>query len=177
MADKNLMKIIDTIPLFKNFTKSDTKRICALCKKVEIKKDETIFREGDDENSLYIILDGRVKIYKSKNGKEIVLAELEKGDFFGEMEILHPSKTGRTASAKAETDVVLLKVTKDRIDAAIKRSRIYAFKLIHFFAKVLCERLRRMDDAYTELFLENRGENRLNELKSFRENLIKEWGF
>jgi CRP/FNR family transcriptional regulator len=177
MATKNLIKLVEHIPLFKNFTKNDRKKICEMCKLINFKEGEVIFNEGEKDDSLYIILNGKVKILKSRTDRNILLAELDKGDFFGEMEILHPSKSGRTASAVASSDTELVKITKEEIDKAIKNSRLYAFKLIHFFAKVLCERLRRMDDAYTQLFLEQKGENKIDELKHFREKLIKDWGF
>lgn len=176
-ANKNLTELVENIALFKNFSKKDRKKICEMCKLIKFKEGQIIFNEGERDDSLYIILNGRVKILKSRTDKNILLAELNKGDFFGEMEILHPSRSGRTASAVASSDAELLKITKQEIDKAIKNSRLYAFKLVHFFAKVLCERLRRMDEAYTHLFLEEKGENKIDELKRFREKLIKEWGF
>lgn len=176
-ANKNLTELVENIALFKNFSKKDRKKICEMCKLIKFKEGQIIFNEGERDDSLYIILNGRVKILKSRTDKNILLAELNKGDFFGEMEILHPSRSGRTASAVASSDAELLKITKQEIDKAIKNSRLYAFKLVHFFAKVLCERLRRMDEAYTQLFLEEKGENKIDELKRFREKLIKEWGF
>lgn len=176
-ANENFVELVENIPLFKNFSKEDCKKICDMCRLINFKGGQTIFNEGDRDDSLYIILNGKVKILKSKTNRNILLAELDKGDFFGEMEILHPSKQGRTASAVASSDADLLKITKQEIDNAIKKSQLYAFKLVHFFAKVLCERLRRMDDAYTQLFLEQKGENKIDELKHFREKLIKEWGF
>ncbi len=175
--DRNLIELIENSPLFKNFSREDRKKICEMGKLINLKAGQKIFSEGDRDDSLYIILNGKVKILKSSADKKILLAELDNGDFFGEMEILHPSKSGRTASAVASTDTELLKITKPEIDTAISNSRLYAFKLVHFFAKVLCERLRRMDDAYTQLFLEQKGENKIDELKHFREKLIKEWGF
>lgn len=177
VTDKNLIGLVENVALFKNFSKDECKKICEMCKLITFKEGQTIFNEEERDDSLYIILDGKVKILKSRTNKSILLAELDKGDFFGEMEILHPSKSGRTASAVASTDAQLLKITKQEIDNAINNSRLYAFKLVHFFAKVLCERLRRMDDAYTQLFLEQKGENKIDELKHFREKLIKEWGF
>ncbi len=178
MADRrNLIELVENIPLFKNFSREDCKKICEMGKLINLKAGEKVFSEGDRDDSLYIILKGKIKIVKSRVDKYILLAELDNGDFFGEMEILHPSKSGRTASAVAGTDAELLKITKDEIDKAINNSHLYAFKLVHFFAKVLCERLRRMDEAYTQLFLEQKGENKIDELKHFREKLIKEWGF
>jgi len=43
-----------------------------------------IFRQGDVADCLYIILSGNVLMYREKDGKEVPLAELGKGDLFGE---------------------------------------------------------------------------------------------
>lgn len=42
---------------------------------------------------------------------------------------------------------------------------------------MIVERLRKMDEAYTALFLQSKGKGRLSELQAFRQKLIKEWGF
>jgi len=46
---------------------------------------EIIFRQGDAADCLFIILSGKVVIYQEKDGKEVPLAELGKGDSFGDM--------------------------------------------------------------------------------------------
>ena len=49
-------------------------------------KNTVVVNEGDQTDSLYIIVSGRVKIYVSDdNGKEIVLSEAGPGEYFGEM--------------------------------------------------------------------------------------------
>jgi CRP/FNR family cyclic AMP-dependent transcriptional regulator len=45
---------------------------------------EIIFRQGDAADRLFIILAGKVLIYREKDGKEVTLTELGKGDIFGE---------------------------------------------------------------------------------------------
>lgn len=47
-----------------------------------------LINEGDDSDSLYILLSGRVKVYSSAvDGREVVLAELGEGEYFGELSI------------------------------------------------------------------------------------------
>ena len=58
-----------------------------LVKKIKknMKAGETVFREGEKGDTMYIIRSGRVKIIKKAGGKDIALAALKTGDFFGEM--------------------------------------------------------------------------------------------
>ena len=55
---------------------------------LELKAGEYIFREGDLGTEMYIINEGKVEILNVVWDEEQVLAELEKGDFFGEMSVL-----------------------------------------------------------------------------------------
>ena len=52
-------------------------------------KDTTVVSETDEGSTLYIISKGQVKISRlSESGKEVILAILGEGDFFGEMSLL-----------------------------------------------------------------------------------------
>lgn len=52
-------------------------------------KNVTIITEGGHSNSAYLINSGKVKVFLSdEQGKEIVLSELEAGEYFGEMALI-----------------------------------------------------------------------------------------
>jgi CRP-like cAMP-binding protein len=69
---------------------------------------ETIFRTGDPGNALYIVADGIVEVIDDSAGR--TLAELGRGQTFGEMALL--SGGTRTATVRAKTDVQLLAIGK-----------------------------------------------------------------
>jgi F420-non-reducing hydrogenase small subunit len=62
-------------------------------------KGEVIFRQGDSGDTMFIIQSGAVEVTRSSEGKDVVLAVLERGDFFGEMALLDNSP--RSATVKA----------------------------------------------------------------------------
>jgi CRP-like cAMP-binding protein len=71
---------------------------------------ERIIREGDAGRSFFVIVEGKVRIFKrTQDGKELTLAHLGEGAFFGEMALL--SGAPRTANVVAEEDTELLEVT------------------------------------------------------------------
>jgi CRP-like cAMP-binding protein len=70
---------------------------------------EQILREGDLGRSFFIIVEGKIRIWKNVDGKEMTLAHLEEGAFFGEMALL--SGAPRTASVSAVVETELLEVT------------------------------------------------------------------
>jgi CRP-like cAMP-binding protein len=71
---------------------------------------QLLLQEGDVGRSFFIIVEGRVRVFKSgPDDKEITLAHLGEGAFFGEMAML--SGAPRTASVVTEEDTELLEVT------------------------------------------------------------------
>ena len=74
-------------------------------------KGETIFRKGDIGDFLYIVVDGKVEILDISNQKEIQVAILGKGEYFGEMALLKQKK--RNATVKCLEDTELLAIRKN----------------------------------------------------------------
>ena len=71
---------------------------------------EEILKEGEPGRSFFVIVEGKVRIWKKlPDGKELQLATLEEGAFFGEMALL--SGAPRTANVSAEDDTELLEVS------------------------------------------------------------------
>lgn len=71
---------------------------------------QQIIRDGDPGRSFFVIVEGKVRVSKrTKDGKELTLAHLGEGAFFGEMALL--SGAPRTANVVAEEDTELLEVT------------------------------------------------------------------
>ncbi len=95
-----------------------------------------IFEEGDSATEMFIIQSGSVKVIKHVHASEHVLAELGKGDFFGEMAIVTNDK--RFATAIALTRIELLAFTRDDLANLIAKNPKVAFNII----EKLCRRLQ-----------------------------------
>ncbi len=97
---------------------------------------ETVFREGDQGDTMYIIQDGRVRVSKGIGGRQHILAELGKGEFFGEMAIVNNVK--RTASITAIDKTELLCFTREGFLSMINKNPMIALNIID----KLCRRLQ-----------------------------------
>ncbi|MGB9600394.1 MAG: cyclic nucleotide-binding domain-containing protein [Myxococcota bacterium] len=95
------------VSLFKNISSERLARIATIAKEIEFSRGDKIINEGDEGDSLFIIVDGRVSIYK---GKEAI-ASLGPKDFFGEMAILDSEP--RSASVIADTEIICLKISRE----------------------------------------------------------------
>ena len=95
---------LKSVDIFEHATIEQLGRIAGLMEQVNFEAGETVYKEGDPGDSLYVILSGRVVI--EKNGS--ILRELEEKEAFGTLEVLdfHP----RATTAKALEQVRALKL-------------------------------------------------------------------
>jgi len=67
------------------------------------KENEMIIKENDIDEHLYLIESGTVKVHTEFNGKEVILANLSQGDFFGEMALIDDKPRSASVSALETT--------------------------------------------------------------------------
>jgi CRP-like cAMP-binding protein len=141
MVDIAMLKLLG---FFRPFTEDELKVLSQKMMLADFKEQETIFREnqiGDD--SMYVIIDGAIKITKKTKLEEKILASLKAGDFFGEMSMLLPAP--RSASAVTAKPCRLLQLLDRDYNAFKRDSPSIAVKLNEIFLKELIQRLREAD--------------------------------
>jgi CRP/FNR family cyclic AMP-dependent transcriptional regulator len=74
---------------------------------IELSRGESLFREGDAANDLYVVVDGTVKVsVASQTGAEMVLTTLGRGDAVGELALFDDAPRSATVSAVAKSALV-----------------------------------------------------------------------
>ena len=76
---------------------------------VRIAKGEHLFHEGQFPGAMYLIRQGKMRIYRRENGVEIELEAVEENQIVGELSFLDGSL--RSASAQALVDSTLIKIS------------------------------------------------------------------
>src|SRR2546426_10412613 len=80
---------IRSVPLFASLDDAAAGELRDLLRSREVGAGTALFRAGDQGDAMYLIESGRIRISVSdEDQKEIILAELAQGDFFGEMAII-----------------------------------------------------------------------------------------
>jgi CRP/FNR family transcriptional regulator, cyclic AMP receptor protein len=113
------------------------------------KAGEVIFREGDSEDTMYFIKEGKVEISKKMGDAEQVIAFLGQNDFFGEMALL--SKSPRSASARAVKDTTVIAFNRKQFLILLKTRGEIVLKII----EVLIQRLKESNDTIRKLIQKN----------------------
>lgn len=115
----------------------------------------TIYSQGDRATSVWYIRSGRVKLsVLSSEGKEAIVAVLEKGDFFGEGCLADQPRRMGTAATLEET--AALRIGKQAMTRTLHTEPALAER---FLAHMLARNIRIEEDLIDQLF--NSGEKRL----------------
>ena len=129
--------------LFGGIEPEEIERIRPLLEEARYPEGSAIMREGEPNDRVYFILEGRVSVSKA----HMPIVELEEGDTFGEMELLDVMPSAATVTAIKATRVAMI---SNRALHEIYHRNLNTFALIVMnLARDLSRHLRRMDDLMT----------------------------
>ncbi len=144
------VEFLKYIPLFSELSDDDLREIVKLAVRQVYKKDNMILIEEEIGSTMFIILDGRVKISRiSDDGREVILSILSEGDFFGEMSILDGQN--RSANVVTLDDSRIMVIRREDLLQMLHDYPQIAINLL----KELAQRLRRSDAQIKSLSLQN----------------------
>ncbi|HEX4621924.1 MAG TPA: cyclic nucleotide-binding domain-containing protein [Myxococcaceae bacterium] len=161
------------IPIFRGLTEQEATSIIEMAEETSVKKGDTLFKEGEAGDALYVVLEGSVHVLKKdRAGTEQELAKMGDGSVLGEMSLVAGS-ANRSASAVALSDVKLLRVSSQRFSKLLAANEVGALKVVHNLAQVLSRRLQLMDEKLVDLL--DKGK-RKEELAEFQ-RILSNWSF
>ena len=137
-----------------------------------LQRGDVLFSEGDTPESMYIVLSGRIAIAIGNqpiDGRESVLALMERGDLFGELALLDNGK--RSAMARAIEPSSLLQIPYSIVRQQLQLNPTMLWGV----TKMLAMRLRIMDEVLSDsVFLDVTGRTakRLLELSSGKDEFV-----
>lgn len=131
--------IFDLVGQISNKKKEDTVSfILKRGKKRVYQKEELIVTEGSFSNAVYIILTGKVQVFrKDLLNNHVIITYLTDGDIFGEMGIFLDRK--RSASVISVTEVVLAEFTNAEFVKALLEIPDLMYRLFQSFAQNLTQ--------------------------------------
>ena len=142
LTQDEVMNLLYKIPFFNDFTNDEKLQISSMESFVKRYENRNyIIAQGDQDNSLYVLLKGIV--YITKNGNPYVkISKLKPGAIFGEISFL--SDAPRTTNVVAEDNVVALEMNPGNIR---ELGRDLEVKIQKQLIKVLIKRLDRLNNA------------------------------
>ena len=132
--------------LFQGVSAEDYEALEAQFEFVDAPRTSVIFHEGEPGDSLYIVLEGKVKLgRRTPDGRENLVAVMGPSDQFGELSLFDPGP--RTSTAIAVTDVRLARISKQALRSWIAERPAIAEQLL----RVVARRLRRTNAMLADL--------------------------
>ncbi len=149
MSPKKL-EILKIVPIFEDLGLKELEKIGAVAFQQSYSKDQVILFEEDGGQTLFIVMSGQVKISRiTDDGREVILAVMAEGDFFGELSLLDGHS--RSASVICIKDAEMLLINRDDFLKLIHEIPSIAIHLL----RELSNRLRKSDSQIKSLSLKN----------------------
>lgn len=140
-------------PLFAGLDPAAIDSLSGLCRIQRVPKDEIIVAEGSVGDSMFLLMQGRVRVEKKTPADDpytVTFLSHERSDFFGELGLLDSDR--RSASVATETDCELIVIERDRFLEFGDSNPTAGLSVTRRIASNLATRLRRANDDVITLF-------------------------
>ncbi|MGD9637503.1 MAG: Crp/Fnr family transcriptional regulator [Alphaproteobacteria bacterium] len=151
MAEDNKKYTLSNLSLFEDVSAEIVAKIENECEWRNLEKDEIIFDDKNATIDVFFIVKGKARVFiDSKNQiqdeeKEVALAELKEGDYFGEISAIDGRP--RTAKIKTTEPTILAVLKREQFLYLVERIPQISFKIINKFVGII----RALDKRVTEL--------------------------
>ena len=139
------LELVNRVPLLRSLPSNEKDALTALFTAEGVKRGKFVIRESSNDSTMYFIVSGRVKVCRAdSHGKEVIVAILGPGEYFGEIALL--AGTPRTTDVVALIDCELLCLSgKDFIEHVEKYNGL-TFSLLRGLANRLHTATSRITD-------------------------------
>ncbi|MDQ1373265.1 MAG: family transcriptional regulator, cyclic receptor protein [Actinomycetota bacterium] len=162
--------LLSRVELFSALDPEGVAAVAAATRPCTMQRNDLVFAEGDRADDLYIVREGRIAItIRSQDGRESVVALMERDDLFGEMPFFDGE--GRSADARALEPAELLAVPYQALRDVLEERP----KLLWKVTELMARRLRATDAALADsMFLDVTGRTakRLVELSADADEFV-----
>lgn len=134
------IKQIGQLGLFATLKARELRVIDDLLQERRYLKDEIVFDEGEEAQTLYIVLSGSILICRQGEPQAGRIAEVPQGALFGELALLDGAP--RSAQARAAEDSVLASLSRADFTNLIETHAGIASKIAYQLARELGQKMR-----------------------------------
>jgi len=138
---KELKRELEKIPWFQELRSEHLQKIMEISQLRSVKAEEILFREGDKEDYLYIVIEGRIALdmFIPHRGK-VRIYTAEPWDVFGWSSVT-PTIHQRTAGATAVTDGLIVCIDSPRLRQVCDEDRDLGYLVMRRLTNIVASRL------------------------------------
>jgi len=139
----NLAQKLAENPVFSVFSSEELQVLSTFMEEATYGENEVIFDEQSPTKAVYIVLSGRINIFKQLHGMTNFLTILDRNDVFGEVAFV--DQQARSASARALDDCTLAKFAYEHFDVIQRQAPQVGMKFILQLMKELSRKFRALN--------------------------------
>lgn len=149
----NPIELLSSLELFSELGEDTVATVAAAADRRILERNDVLFAEEDEPGELFVVVSGRIAIAnRSEDGRESLVALMERGDLFGEMPLFDNGQ--RSAEARALESSEVLAIPYGPLRDLYQRQPELLWRVV----ALLAERLRTMDAALADsVFLDVTG--------------------
>jgi len=136
VATPDLARRLGEFSLFTDLEESERKSIEQRCHKRTYARNETILDKGSQSREVFFVLKGAVSVITfSPAGREVTLASVKAGDFFGELAAIDGQPRSASVSAIEKTEIAIM--PPDLFNELVRTRAIVSFRLLERLARMV----------------------------------------
>ena len=147
----NARENLSAVPLFREFLAEEIDQFVVLLDPVQVAAGECIVRQDEAGDCMYLLVSGSARVIHHEGGRDLVLATMRAGDFFGELALV--DRGPRSADVEAIDDCHLLAISQAAIAALAGVYPTVAFKFLIAIGRLMVDRLRQSNQRYIDSLL------------------------
>ena len=132
------IEVLRGMKMFRYLSYKELVRFINITRAFEVETGETVIRTGEEGSAMYVVLSGLVQLHHSDG---VIVAELGRGQHFGEMSLVDRTRRSLTATALEPSRVI--EIRRDEFYEVINKEPALSVKVLWAFLQVMAERLRK----------------------------------
>ena len=142
-------QLVAGCPLFHEIYDDEVEEIIADCMVASYSPGDHIITQGDSNTDICVLLQGHAKVTVNKDGGEHFIADLGKGDLFGELVLIN--ETERTANIISVDDCDVLVMTYENFFSYFnKKPKVFALMVLNV-TRLVTKRLKGSNQVIQKL--------------------------
>ncbi len=143
------VEMLRKIPLFAAIDPGKLKLLAFASERKVYSHEQNIFKQGENGDAAYVVVDGLADIVIETPGGEVVVAQLGINEFIGEIAIL--CDVPRTATVRANGELTTLKIKKEHFLGLVSQVPELSIEVMRELASRLSKTTTELTDARREL--------------------------
>jgi CRP/FNR family transcriptional regulator, cyclic AMP receptor protein len=144
MSPDRVLQVVRSLPVFRGLSPADQARIAGLASLKEFKRGDFLWHEGDDAESLTVIVRGRVKIVRQTGPSDVILELFGEGEPVGAIAVYNYMPY--PASAICLEPVTLMLLPRRDYFELLDRNPEFARAIIRELTKLVVGLTRKIEE-------------------------------